>query len=79
MFLLDGPVAVLGKQAAADQMVPRLTERFRAESGRPPSRSEALLTRGLRGCVSYPVDLGTQQTLAGLGLPALPASSSAQL
>jgi DUF2075 family protein len=42
MFLLRGSVAVLGKQAAANQMVPHMTERFRMESGRSPSRSEVL-------------------------------------
>jgi len=33
VFLLRGSVEVLGKQAAASQMVPHLTERFRAEFG----------------------------------------------
>jgi hypothetical protein len=42
VFLLRGSVAVLGKQAAANQMVPHLTERFRMEFGRSPSRSEVL-------------------------------------
>ncbi len=34
---------------------------------------EALLTRGLRGCVIYSVDPQTQQMLAGLGFPMLSA------
>ena len=38
---------------------------------------KVLLTRGLRGCVIYSVDPETQQMLAGLGLPLLPASSGA--
>ena len=42
MFLLRGSVAVLAKQAAANQMVPHLTARFRIEFGRSPSPSEAL-------------------------------------
>ena len=42
MLLLRGSVAVLGKQAAANQMVPHLTERFRMEFGRSPARSEIL-------------------------------------
>jgi hypothetical protein len=33
---------VLSKQAAANQMVPHLTERFRTEFGKSPSRSEVL-------------------------------------
>ena len=35
------------------------------------------LTRGLRGCVIYPVDPQTQQMRAGLGLPMLSAPSGA--
>ena len=42
LFLLRGSVAVLGKQAAANQMVPHLTERFRVEFGHSPSRAEVL-------------------------------------
>ena len=39
--------------------------------------NKVLLTRGLRGCVIYSVDPETQQMLAGLGLPMLPAPSGA--
>ena len=42
MFLLRGSVAMLGKQATANQMVPHLVERFRVEFGRSPSPSEVL-------------------------------------
>jgi DUF2075 family protein len=35
-------VGALGKQAAANQMVPQLIERFRVEFGRSPGRSEVL-------------------------------------
>jgi hypothetical protein len=42
LFLLRGSVAVVGKQAAANQMVPHLTERFRVESGHSASRAEVL-------------------------------------
>jgi len=42
VILLRGSVAVLSKQAAASQMVPHLTERFRVEFGYSPSRSEVL-------------------------------------
>ena len=38
---------------------------------------KVLLTRGLRGCVIYPVDPQTQQMPAGPGLPMLPAPSGA--
>ena len=38
---------------------------------------KVLLTRGLRGCVIYSAGPETQQTLAGLGLPMLSASSGA--
>ena len=38
---------------------------------------KVLLTRGLRGCVIYPADPETRQTLAGLGLPMLSAPSGA--
>lgn len=42
VFLLRGSVSVLGKQAAANQMVPHLTEQFRVKFGHSPSRSEVL-------------------------------------
>jgi hypothetical protein len=42
VFLLRGSVAVLGKQAAANQMAPHLTGQFRAEFGYSPARSEVL-------------------------------------
>jgi hypothetical protein len=42
VFLLRESVAVLNKRAAAGQLVPHLTERFRVEFGRSPSRSEVL-------------------------------------
>jgi len=42
VFLLRGSVAVLSKQAAANQMVPHLTGQFRAEFGYSPPRSEVL-------------------------------------
>ena len=60
MFLLRASVAVLAKQAAANQMVPHLTERFRVEFGRSPSTSEVLSWER-----SIPLLLG-QLTDAGL-------------
>jgi hypothetical protein len=42
VFLLRGSAGVLGKQAAANQMVPHLIGRFRAEFGYSPARSEVL-------------------------------------
>jgi hypothetical protein len=63
VVLLRGSVAVLGKQAAANQMVPHLVERFRVEFGRSPGRSEVLSWER-----SIPPLLGQ---LAGAGLDAV--------
>ena len=40
MFLLRGSVAALSKQATANQLVPHLTEQFRAKFHRSPTRAE---------------------------------------
>jgi hypothetical protein len=62
VFLLRGSVAVIEKQAAANQLVPRLTERFRVEFGRSPSRAEILSwERSIPPLLGQLIDAGLEQ------------------
>ena len=65
MFLLRGSVAALSKQAAANTLVPHLTEQFRFQFGYAPPRSEVMSwERSIPALLSQVSDAGLDEVEA---------------